>query len=242
MSDMEGFRSKTAGGESLGQVLRRGRESFGVGIADLAERTRIQEKYLLALESGDYGSLPEPIYQRLFIKTLSKTFGLDESDLLLRHEQELSGRLGLKPVATRPPTSKSALGFMVAPRIASAAAVICLVLLSLAVLGFEVYRIVVAPDVMLASPTDGESVQTATIEVQGKTERGVELRVNGELVYLAPDGAFDETVNLHSGVNVIKISAKKTHSDERVLYRRVLWNSPEQVGGGGAVSSSTAGQ
>lgn len=237
---MEGFARKEAGGETLGSELRAARERSGLGIAELAHALRVQEKHLVALESGDYRALPEPVYQRMFLQALSKPLGLDAKALLELHAREIGETIGVKPTISEPPCRKSAFGFLVMPRIVAALAVAAVALSSLGLLGYEVYRIVAAPALTLDSPSDGESVTAASVDIAGRTERGAELRVNGELVYLAPDGSFEEQVNLHRGVNVIKISAKKTHSDERVLYRRVLWDSPETADGGGAVAAASS--
>jgi cytoskeleton protein RodZ len=47
---------------ALGQVLRQGREGQGLGIAELAGRLNMGEEQLEALEQGDAGRLPEPVF------------------------------------------------------------------------------------------------------------------------------------------------------------------------------------
>src|SRR6185436_2871130 len=82
--------------------------------------------------------------------------------------------------------------------------------------------IVSPPPLIVISPADGIETGAAALTVSGKTEREVLVRINGERVGLRGDGTFTAEVNLQQGVNVIKISAQKPHSGERVLFRRVL--------------------
>jgi cytoskeleton protein RodZ len=240
---MDGFNARTVGGASLGESLRAGRQAAGMSLAVLSAATRIPEKYLADLEAGDYRGLPEPVYQRLFLKAVCRSLGLGEAAILERHAIELEQRIGLAAAGRdAPPRRASALRFLVLPRLVTACGVTLLAVAALGVLGYEAVRIVAPPSLERVSPAAGDAARWPPVAVAGRTERGVELRVNGEPVYLGPDGSFDEAVNLHRGVNVIKISAKKTHSDERTLYRRVLWGGPENGGGGtaAAVVSSTS--
>ncbi len=51
----------------LGDALREKREQMGVTLPQAAEDTRIREKFLQALESGDYQSLPGTGYTKGFL-------------------------------------------------------------------------------------------------------------------------------------------------------------------------------
>ncbi len=217
------FTKKTVGGTSLGAGLRACREERGMTVAELSSATRVQEKFLLAFEADEYRALPETSYQRVFLREIAAVLGIEEGPLLERHGIELSQALGAKTKERPPPRAASRSSFLVAPRIVSATAVLLVSLAAVSGLGFEVWRIVTPPALALTAPADGELSAGPTALVTGTTEREAALRVNGELVYLRPDGTFAEPVNLHRGVNLIKIAAKKPHSDERVLYRRVLW-------------------
>lgn len=226
---------------TLGETVRRAREAAGIGLPAFAEQTRIQTKYLAALEDNDYQNLPEPVYQRLFLKTIAAALGLSESALLALHETTIAEKFSGKPGGVaNPPAKASPIAFLVLPRLLSIAGVIFVGLAALGVLGFEINRIVASPNLVITAPRDQETSSGPSIVVEGRTEAGVELRVNGELVYLDRDGSFKEPIDLHRGLNVIKITAKKKHSDERVLYRRVLWNGPEAESGGGTAAADAS--
>lgn len=72
--------------ESPGEYLKREREVRGTSLSSIATATRIQLKYLQALEADAYDQLPHPTFVKGFIKNYCKELGLDEVDAVLRFE------------------------------------------------------------------------------------------------------------------------------------------------------------
>ena len=52
----------------LGEVLRAAREAKGVDLARVERDTKIRERYLVALEAGDYRDLPGSVYTKGFLR------------------------------------------------------------------------------------------------------------------------------------------------------------------------------
>ena len=72
----------------LGNCLREARDAKGLTIEDIQEITKIQKRYLLAIEKGNYDIIPGKFYVRAFIKQYAEAVGL-EPDMLFeeyRHE------------------------------------------------------------------------------------------------------------------------------------------------------------
>lgn len=61
--------------------LKRAREEAGITLERVAAKTRIDIKFLEAIERGDIDFLPEP-YVKAFIKQYAKVLGLDEEETL----------------------------------------------------------------------------------------------------------------------------------------------------------------
>lgn len=72
--------------ESPGEYLKRERELRDISLEDVHYSTRIQRKYLEALESDDYEKLPHPTFIKGFIKSYCRFLGVDENDAVLRYE------------------------------------------------------------------------------------------------------------------------------------------------------------
>lgn len=63
--------------------------SKGFSLDDLQEKTKIQKRYLSAIEEGNYSVMPGTFYVRAFIKQYAEAVGLDATDLLETYKSEL---------------------------------------------------------------------------------------------------------------------------------------------------------
>lgn len=66
----------------LGQLLRQHREAKELSLAEVEAQTRIRQRYLAALEAGDWGELPNEVVARGFLHTYARFLGLDPNELL----------------------------------------------------------------------------------------------------------------------------------------------------------------
>ncbi|WJE51255.1 DUF4115 domain-containing protein [Bacillus cereus] len=70
----------------LGQKLKEAREAKGLSIDQLYEVTKIQKRYLVTIEEGDYSILPGAFYARAFIKQYAEAVGLNGEELLVEYQ------------------------------------------------------------------------------------------------------------------------------------------------------------
>jgi cytoskeleton protein RodZ len=77
----------------LGRLLREARTAKELSLADAESATRIRQKFLEALESGEFGKLPRGAVARGFLRTYAAYLGLDVNETLNRYSQE-SGDAG----------------------------------------------------------------------------------------------------------------------------------------------------
>ena len=61
----------------LNEILREAREVKGATLGQAEAATRVRQKYLKAMEEGDWASLPEPLYTRGFLRSYARYLGLD---------------------------------------------------------------------------------------------------------------------------------------------------------------------
>jgi cytoskeletal protein RodZ len=69
--------------------LKAMRESRGISLKDIFERTRISVVNLEAIESGKFDLLPSPVITKSFIKLYAKVLGIDSSNILASYENYL---------------------------------------------------------------------------------------------------------------------------------------------------------
>ncbi|MFL2079735.1 helix-turn-helix domain-containing protein [Marinilactibacillus psychrotolerans] len=69
----------------VGEKLKEARKAKGYTLDDLQQMTKIQKRYLIAVEEGNLEVLPGNFYARAFIKQYADTVGLDGEQLLRDH-------------------------------------------------------------------------------------------------------------------------------------------------------------
>jgi len=74
------------------EELRQAREENEITLQQMAAKTRIDIKYLEAIDNGNFSFLPN-IYVRAFIKQYAKTVGLDEEETIKKYEAAKQGKL-----------------------------------------------------------------------------------------------------------------------------------------------------
>jgi len=76
--------------EPVGKLLKEKRLEKGLILDDVADVTKIRKKYLEALESGNYGEIPDKVYTKSFLKIYSEFLGIDRVYVLKRYLDEVS--------------------------------------------------------------------------------------------------------------------------------------------------------
>ncbi|MFE3575995.1 helix-turn-helix domain-containing protein [Lysinibacillus sp. NPDC059133] len=75
----------------LGTRLKEARLSKGYSLDDLQEITKIQKRYLIGIEEGNYSIMPGSFYVRAFIKQYADAVGLNAEEILEMYKSELPG-------------------------------------------------------------------------------------------------------------------------------------------------------
>jgi len=118
----------------LGNRLKEAREEKGMSLDDLQAATKIQKRYLTALEEGNYDIIPGKFYVRAFIKQYAEAVGLDsellfeefKKDIPNSYNDEVSEKLSsIKPQRELPKSASKALELL--PTLLVAAGVIVVI-------------------------------------------------------------------------------------------------------------------
>jgi curved DNA-binding protein CbpA len=65
--------------EFSGELIRQVRESRGLTLQQIADRTRISMRHLENIEADRYAALPAPVYLRGFLTNIARELGLDQA-------------------------------------------------------------------------------------------------------------------------------------------------------------------
>ncbi|RME82559.1 MAG: helix-turn-helix domain-containing protein, partial [Caldilineae bacterium] len=170
----------------IGQLLRQTREARELSLADVEEQIRIRQRFLHALESGDWDALPNEVVARGFIRRYARFLGLDPDELLAQLKttplnSPVEAEIAVEP--RRPDTSDYRPieldmyeGFGPRPRWLRQVLTFILALVPVVVLGYLLVRFGLpllleqpgsgAAPPTVALPPEGQSAETPMIVVQ----------------------------------------------------------------------------
>jgi len=90
--------------DRFSEQLRKARLKKGVSLQQMAARTRIDFKFLEAIDNGNFSFLPE-LYVKALIKQYAKSVDLDEQETIKKFESQEQEKL-LKMMNQSPCSSK----------------------------------------------------------------------------------------------------------------------------------------
>ncbi len=223
------------GGQRLGEILRQQRESKGITLEQAAEDTRIREKFLAALESGDHHALPGAVYTKGFLRNYAEYLDLDSSDLIALYTGE-------RAQTPEPPRRYAPIrpvmrgGMYISPTILVPFIVLAAVVLFVGYLSYQFASFATPPRIEVTEPAGDTIAQRADYVVRGRTvpEGRVTVRVfPGPETFpdIRPgaDGAFAVTVQLRPGPNHIEIQVLDPAGKVSLVTRSVLFDVAAQA-------------
>jgi len=215
----------------LGDALRLQREAMGVTLPQAAEDTRIREKFLLAIESGDYQSLPGTVYTKGFLRNYAGYLNLNAEETLALYTGERGGSEPARTFAPMRPLVKRS--FIFTPTVLVPVVVLAGVVLFIAYVYYQFTNFAVAPHVDITDPPGDAVSQVAEYLVKGRTnpDGRITVRVSPGQdtlndIHPARDGTFSVTVPLKPGPNHVEIQVLDPAGKLAQASRTIQLNLP----------------
>lgn len=203
--------------EVLGKTLLEKREAKGIPISRAARDLLIAKEQLEALEAGDWESLPEPPYVRGFIKNYGQYLGLDTDHLLALYRRQYDASKHPSAVIRRQKPKR----FLITPtRMVTLASLIVIGLFILYLVA-QYLSIISSPKLDVFTPPADTATAAPVIRIDGKTEPGATVAVNGDFAAVDSQGNFQYQYTLKDGQNIIEIIAAKRLSPKSKVTRIV---------------------
>lgn len=172
--------------KTIGEILRTARLERHLSLQDISAATKIEEKYLSALEKNDFASLPPSTFVKGFIRNYALAVGKSPEDLLAIFRRDY-GKSAPKP-APAPARKDSRRSFPSFTRIDSSLPVpphtLALIFLGAAIfigyLLFQYRAFLSPPPLEIIAPKD-KAVVTSPVAIEGKTSADSIITVNQEI-------------------------------------------------------------
>lgn len=98
---------------SFGDSLRRERELRQITLREISEATKINHRYLEALERNDFRHLPGGVFNKGFVRAYAQYVGIDPDRMVLSYLEEERRQAGPAPAVQETPRETKARAFSV---------------------------------------------------------------------------------------------------------------------------------
>ncbi|OGD66001.1 hypothetical protein A3F08_01040 [Candidatus Berkelbacteria bacterium RIFCSPHIGHO2_12_FULL_36_9] len=218
--------------KSYAQKLISARKKANLNLEDVEKETKISMKYLFALEYAQYDKLPADVYVVGFLKRYADFLKI-KNDLVKQYLAEKNiaktvSFLGTKSVSENvvklEPSKKlqSMPKFFITPELVISFCIGVVVIGLLGYIWFQVKSFAAAPPLELKNEAAEIVISMETINIEGKTDSGAILTINGQPVAVDSNGNFVQIVQLIKGINTIEIIAKNKADKETKKVIQIL--------------------
>ena len=211
------------------EFLKEKRQSKNISLEKLSEITKIQLYHLEALEAGHFEKLPPSVYRAGIFKRLAKFLGIDEADFMEAYKNEIALSSAAPPnlsdinfsfqIGDAPP--KRNYYFILTPqKLIFLGGGLLLILLSTYI--WYQFNFLIGPPNLAIDREEDFVTKDDVILINGKTDSGIDLTINGEKMYVASNGSFKKEVRLADGVNIVEIKAVNSFGKVTKIIRQVF--------------------
>lgn len=204
---------------TVGTLLKEERLRKNLTLEQVEKATKIRAKFLEAIETDSYKSMPALPYIQGFIKNYSTFLGLRATTILaifrrqyIQKEKERSSHI------EEPLTGNS---WQITPNKVLFVVVIIIVMLICAYFYGQFKSLHAPPPLLLEEPKEDMVSRDDEIAVYGNTDADATLTINNEPVLVKEDGKFYKDIVLSSGLNTLVIEATSRVGEKTTITRKI---------------------
>lgn len=203
---------------TVGEILKTEREKKGLGFQEIEKKIRVRTKFLEALEENDWTLFSSSVYISGIIKNYASFLGLDVDRALAffrREYQKREEEASFKGKLSR--------GLLLSERRRSTVIGLTVVaLLFFSYFGYQIYRYVAPPSVVISEPTETMFKRVDKVTVVGKTEKEATITIFGTRVFQAESGVFHYDYPLKNGKNKLVIKVQGANGKTTTVEREYV--------------------
>jgi cytoskeletal protein RodZ len=217
---------------TLGEKLQTHRECKNLTQEKAARLLNMNVRYIKDLEKDNYQELPADIYTINILRRYAELLNLNPHTVieLFRKEKNIYINTQKKKEPKKITWLGKIFNTFLNPRALKYLTVIIVLAAIFFYIGRSINNIISPPELNIESPADNIIITEHQIQISGTTEHEVNLSINNRPLLSDENGKFSLKIDLQTGLNVIKITAKKKHSKEQTVYRKIIVNEPIPTG------------
>lgn len=204
--------------KTAGEILKAVREEKGWTVIELSGRTKIQERFIRALENSDLAKLPAMPFVNGFLRTISIELDLKPEGMVAVFRRDFGE--GDRGKVIPNVSEEKDKGFRWAPSTSIAIGIIAMILVFGSYLIIQLKGLLGVPTLEIFQPQD-QAVVSLEIAIEGRTDPGASVSINGQKIKKNRNGTFSQIVNLSEGVQTVTISATGQNGKTTEVVRTV---------------------
>ena len=205
--------------KKVGELLKAERIKKKLSLDDVSIDTKIQKKYLKAIEESNYNQLPAVTFVKGFIQNYAKAIKLNPKTMLaiFRRDfsQDASGQI--VPRSFSKPIQKK---ISISPKTTTSIIVAITALLITALFTRQIILFYKGPEISIKTPGE-EQTLTSPFEVSGTASIEASVLVNNQTTIINQSGEFTTQLQLDPGVHIITVTAKDRNGKTTTIQRQV---------------------
>jgi len=207
------------------QMLAEKMKERGLNLKRLSEISGIAMGHLEHLARGDFEELPPAPYVHGYLTRLAP--------LLDFEAEHWWNRLKLSGIKTSGAEDKLPHNRFAKKSVKKYFWIPIVLILLVIYLGSQIGKILGKPIITIYEPSENiTKTETSRFTVSGKLANGNEVKINGDTVFVAGDGAFQKEITLSPGPNTINVSAKKFLGSEVSTVRQIFYEPKQEAATG----------
>lgn len=222
-----GFVTKKIGKRKrmLGSILKAARSKAGLTLEEAEKQTKVAQKYLLALESGQYDKMPAEAYNIGYVRCYAEFLKLKPEKIIQLYKLERTNQR-LAPTTSLAQLRPRRLGdwkFLVTPKLLGVVGMLAIFGVISGYIVFQIRKFAEPPMLEITNVPAEFTSNKDTVLLEGKTTEGAILLMNSEPIFVSSTGGFSQDVQLSLGLNQILIQSKNRADKESRITIKVLY-------------------
>jgi cytoskeletal protein RodZ len=185
--------------KTAGQILSEIRRKKSISIFEISKKTKIDVRHIKAIEEDRYGDLPSPTFIKGFIRNIALSLGDDPEKIVAIFRRDFKEEKPKNKEGFKFDFKKKSLNIKLLMFVGT-------VLLFMGYILFQYRMVLRPPKLVIETPKDKEVV-TSPVKVEGISEVGVSVVVEGKTVKPDLNGYFSRQIELDPGEKTIAIEA-----------------------------------
>jgi cytoskeletal protein RodZ len=204
------FERKKIQTETLGEYLVEVRRNLDLSPEEVGTKTGISLKFLNSLESGNFKILPADVYVLGFLKQLAQLYSVNPEDLVSQYkkekgiERQIKNQNEFSGSGWRNGIFKKV---VITPKLITILLSVLFIFATVTYIIWQVWSINKTPSLNIFSPHNNDIVEEAFVDVNGETDPGILVTINGQNVFVDSSGKFHDQVGLSQGPSEITVAA-----------------------------------